>query len=394
MKLENVLYTSTGIKGLSLNSSQLISRTFLILFLGLILIISSSLSSHLYQKKTPLVGDPISPKKEYNDWLMQQGDPSLETETKIKSTVNTFFLVKYESWVKGRLLDFDFLFDQSNPQADEDYAYERGLMHYLLEGWKYIGYLLSHYEYQPKFYDLKIEGEKAIVMMRPKAGIVHRKTPDIINNGPWTDYIFKLEFLSGQWLIKSIHCNDELHESYPHGTNFEQLAEALPDKVKAFNAMAEAERQEKMQNDSRFREFIEKRREQQQERFSQQKKNKEKRLQVYHAIAGDYRFILEEKTVLISFYVQDRYLMGKQENESEGIVLQRIEGNPMEFKFRPLDGYVYELRFIRDENGKIEKCLLSVEGRKYEGLKARDLIISFLEFLVKFPYEQYTEKIF
>jgi hypothetical protein len=372
-----MIYISKGIKGLSLNSKQLISKTFLILFLGLMQVLSSSLSAHSFQEKTPLAGDPVFPKKEYNDWLNRQQDPFLETEAKIKSTVNTFFLIKYESWVNGALLDFALLFDQSDPQAQEDYAYERGLMHHLLEGWKYIGNLLSHYEYEPKFYDLKIEGKKAIVMMRPKAGIVHRKTPDVIHNGPWTDYIFKLEFVSGQWLIKSIHCNDELHEIYPHGTDFEQLALALPDEIKAFNDTAEAEHREKMQNDSRYREFIEKRREQQKELFSQQRKNEEKRLQVYQEIAGDYRFIIEEKTVYISFYVQDRYLMGKQENESEGIVLQRIEGNPMEFKFRTPDGCVYELRFLRDENGKIEKCLMSKEGKEYEGLKIRELDISF-----------------
>jgi len=382
MKMVNVIYIFKGIKGLSLNSTQLISRVFVVLFLGLMPIFSSSLFAHLFQEKTPLAGEPVFPKKEYSDWLKQQGDPFLETEAKIKSTVNTFFLVKYESWVSGKLMDFNFLFDQSDPQAHEDYAYERSLMHYLLEGWKYIGNLLSHYEYEPKFYDLKIEGKKATVMMRPKAGIIHRKTPDVIDNGPWTDYIFKLEFVSGNWLIKSIRCNDELHESYPHGTNFEQLALDLPDKIKAFNDTAEAEHRERMQNDPKYKEFIERRREQQKEQFSQQRKNEEKRLQVYHEIAGDYRFIIEEKTLDISFYVQDRYLMGKQENESEGIVLQRIEGNPMEFKFRTPDGRVYELRFLRDENGKIEKCLMSKEGKEYEGFKVRELNMSFLEFAV------------
>jgi hypothetical protein len=387
-----MIYISKGIKGLSLNSKQLISGLFLVSLLGLMPIFSSPLSACVFQEKTPLAGEPVFSKKEYNDWLRKQRDPSLETEVKIKSTVNTFFLAKYESWVSGKLLDFEFLFDRVDSQAQEDYVYERGLMHYLLEGWKYIGNLLSHYEYEPKFYDLKIEGKKATVMMRPKAGIVHRKTPDVIDNGPWTDYIFKLEFVSDQWLIKSIRCNDELHEIYPHGTDFEQLTLALPDKIKAFNDAAEAEHREKMQNDPKYREFIERRRKQQQERFSQQRKNEEKRLQVYHEIAGDYRFIIEEKTVHVSFYVQDRYLMGKRENESEGIVLQRIEGNPMEFKFRSPDGYVYELRFLRDENGTIEKCLMSKEGEEYKGLKVKELNISFLCLRCKIPNRRSMDK--
>ena len=104
----------------------------------------------------------------------KQRDPSLETEAKTKSTVNTFFLARHESWVSGKLLDFEFLFDQSNPQAQEDYAYERGLMYYFLEAHTFRESLLYRYEYVPKFYEIKSNGREATVVMRPNAKIFRK----------------------------------------------------------------------------------------------------------------------------------------------------------------------------------------------------------------------------
>ena len=108
------------------------------------LLLSFSLTYTLIAcEQTKLAGKVTFPEKEYKEWQITQFNPDLNAEEKIKSTINTFFIAKYESWVKGILFDFDFLFDQTDVQAHEDYAYERGLMHYLLEGWKLIDDLLG-----------------------------------------------------------------------------------------------------------------------------------------------------------------------------------------------------------------------------------------------------------
>ncbi len=353
-----------GSHKMNFSNKRKILPTFVISIIAIL-----TLCLFAYAQKTNLAGNVVFPENEYNEWLRIQLDPNLEAEDKIKSTVNSFFLIKYESWVKGTLLDFGFLFDEANPQACEDYAYERGLMHYLLEGWKLIDNLLIVYEYTPKFYDLKTDGKKATVAMRPKASIFRRISPDREDNGPWTVYTISLELLSGHWLIRSIQCDDELHESCPHGTDFEQLASALPDEWRKWDAKVESAHQGRMQNDPRYREFIEKRRKARQEHLIKQRQEEEERLQIYNEIAGVYIFKFEGKVVLISFYVQGRYLVGKQENEPEEIVLHITEGNPLKFKFRPLDGNVYKLKFERDISGMITKCLLTFNMKEYEGLK-------------------------
>jgi len=78
-------------------------------------------------KKTPLVGTVIFPEAEHNEWFRAQADPSLDDAEKVAWTIDTFFNLKYKSWIKLALLDFGFLFDRQSAEGEEDYAYERGL---------------------------------------------------------------------------------------------------------------------------------------------------------------------------------------------------------------------------------------------------------------------------
>jgi len=210
--------------------------------------------------KTKLAGQAIFPDKEYKEWQTVQLNPDLNAEEKVKSTVNTFFIIEYESWVKGTLFDFSFLFNQTNPKAYEDYAYERGLMYYKLEAWKLRDNLLERYEYLPEFYEFKVEGQKAILIMRPNASIFHQTAPNMSVNSPWTDYKFSLVFLNDNWLIESIECNDEHREDLPHGTDFEKLAATIPERQKKFDAKVQEEYLERMQNDPKYMEILERRR--------------------------------------------------------------------------------------------------------------------------------------
>lgn len=74
-----------------------------------------------------LAGEAEFPKEYYAKWLEIQHDSSLNEEAKIKSTVDTYFIQKYESWMTAKLPDFGFLFNLGNTKAFEDYAYERGI---------------------------------------------------------------------------------------------------------------------------------------------------------------------------------------------------------------------------------------------------------------------------
>jgi hypothetical protein len=243
------------LRGMMIFINFLRQRFVLFLFLSIFLCPALFAS-----QTTKLAGKATFPDKEYNEWRMTQFNPDLNAEEKIKSTVNTFFVIKYESWVKGILFDFDFLFDQSDAQAHEDYAYERGLMYLSLEAWKFQDSLLECYEYLPRFYEFKVDGQKATLIMIPEASIFFRTAPNMSVSGPWIDHMFSLELISGQWLIKKVSCDDERHEIYPHGTDFEKLAETIPERQKEFDAKVQKEYRERMQNDPKFMEIQDRRR--------------------------------------------------------------------------------------------------------------------------------------
>jgi hypothetical protein len=307
--------------------------------------------------KTKIAIQAVHPDRAYSEWNKAQSDPDLKPEDKVRSTVNTFFIIMYDSWVEGTLLDFGFLFAQTDPQACEDYAYEKGLMHYLLEGWKYWNVLLAVYDYHPIFYSLKVNEREATVAMSPKASIFFQRRPDQRESGPWTDYVFSLESVSGHWLIRSVRCNDENHEIYPHGTDFGQMAADFPDRMKEYNArvaQAEVEHRERMQNDPEYRKFIEGREKMRQERLNAPKIEPE-RLEFYNKISGYYE---AENKMVIFICVHNNRLMARWEHNPEGGIMQPTDTSPEEFTIRGKDGETYHLTFIIDDENKTIKCLI------------------------------------
>lgn len=170
------------------------------------------------QKK--LVGQAIFPEKEHKKWLEVQNDPRIDPASKIKCTVNTFFICNYETVVKGTLQDFGFLFDRKNEVGSRYYSYELSLMWYFLEARKLRDSLLKFYEYRPKFDALVINGTDAAVEIWPRAGTVYANYPYSVQSGLYGRYTLKLKKADGFWMIQKAECEDERHEGSPPGTNF------------------------------------------------------------------------------------------------------------------------------------------------------------------------------
>ncbi len=220
-------------------------RVSLAFCMGLFMASSFLVSSVPREKQTPIAGVAIFPNEEYGDWLRMQLNPAFGNREKIISTINTFFILKYESWLKETLFDFGFLFDQDDAKALEDYAYERGLLHLSLEGWRYSNTLLESYQYEPNFYKVLIGKSEATVEMRPNAHLVHRHTQGRISSSPWTEHEISLILKGDRWLIKRIVCDDPVHNIYPHGSDFEKIAATLPDRIRDELAKDEARIAEK-----------------------------------------------------------------------------------------------------------------------------------------------------
>ena len=208
--------------------------------------------NHTVSIKTPLAGNPIYPENEATEWTTIQQDQNLSAEDKIKATINTYFTLKYESWKRGEILDFAFLVDLSDPQASEDYAFERGLLYYLITGWKFWNALLISYDYDLTYNRIEIDGDQAIVMVFPLAQIVHKDTPDKVDPHSWTMHNFSLIKKTDRWLIKSIDVKDENHDIYPQGTNFNEFAETFAERQEEFLIEQENGRNERQNEDINF----------------------------------------------------------------------------------------------------------------------------------------------
>lgn len=102
--------------------------------------------------------------------------------------------------------------------------------------------------------------------------------------------------------------------------------------------------------------------------FAQEKTNTEK---LYAEIAGDYEFEYEGQVDIITFFVQDGILMGRDSDDDKGTPLEPVEGQELEFEVTTDEGQFFKITFSRDENGKITKCLLATMGMEIRGVKIK-----------------------
>ena len=90
-------------------------------------------------------------------------------------------------------------------------------------------------------------------------------------------------------------------------------------------------------------------------------------------IAGDYEFDYEGQYIVFVFTVEDGILMGSPDGEAAE-ALNPVDGVEMEFLGYSPDGTEYQFKFLRDDEGKITKCLctipamgLEIEGSRIKG---------------------------
>jgi hypothetical protein len=102
--------------------------------------------------------------------------------------------------------------------------------------------------------------------------------------------------------------------------------------------------------------------------FGQEKTDTEK---LYAEIAGDYEFEYEEQVDIITFFVEDGVLMGRDSDDDEGTPLEPVEGKELGFEATSDAGQLFEITFSRDESGMITKCLLVTMGMEIQGVKIK-----------------------
>jgi hypothetical protein len=86
-------------------------------------------------------------------------------------------------------------------------------------------------------------------------------------------------------------------------------------------------------------------------------------------IVGDYEFSGPGQILIVTFSEQDGKLFGAPPGETPEEI-HPVEGKPLCFDVTLADsGDYYELQFVRNDKGVIDKCIMSVQGMVVEGAK-------------------------
>jgi hypothetical protein len=86
-------------------------------------------------------------------------------------------------------------------------------------------------------------------------------------------------------------------------------------------------------------------------------------------IAGDYDFDIQGQAMLINFFERDGKLFGAPVGETPEEILP-VKGSLLKFEVTPGGGgQLYELEFVRNEKGVIDKCIIKTMGNEMIGIK-------------------------
>ena len=86
-------------------------------------------------------------------------------------------------------------------------------------------------------------------------------------------------------------------------------------------------------------------------------------------IVGDYDFSFQGESLLVQFTEADGKLFGAPPGETPEEI-KPVEGKSLCFDITvATNGQYYELQFVRNDKGVIDKCVMSVQGMVIEGLK-------------------------
>ena len=95
---------------------------------------------------------------------------------------------------------------------------------------------------------------------------------------------------------------------------------------------------------------------------------KEDPVKILKEIAGDYDFLVQGQTMAFNFYEEKGKLFGAPTGETPEEI-KPVEGKELQYEVTTSEGQYYQLEFVRNEQGKIAKCIIRTQGMEFEGIK-------------------------
>jgi hypothetical protein len=103
--------------------------------------------------------------------------------------------------------------------------------------------------------------------------------------------------------------------------------------------------------------------------ISQEKADAQK---IYADVAGTYEFPYEGQMLILIFFVKDNLLYGKEQWDSEDVEIKPLDLENLKFEATvQSNGSHYEIGFVRDGEGKVNKCHLSTAGTELDGERVK-----------------------
>jgi hypothetical protein len=91
--------------------------------------------------------------------------------------------------------------------------------------------------------------------------------------------------------------------------------------------------------------------------------------QIIAEIVGDYDFSFQGESMIVQFTASDGKLFGAPVGETPEEA-RPVDGKPLFFDVTvAANGQYYEMQFVRNDKGVIDKCVMSVMGTTVEGMK-------------------------
>lgn len=150
---------------------------------------------------------------------------SLDDTERVRLTVDTYFRLKAEGWVRLQAPDLAPVME-----SGESLSYEQGRLAYSIECWRQVGHVHGSCEYRPKYRSIAFDGDSCLVSICP---IVWLRGAVRYQVGAELHEILLVRSHDG-WKIREDRYEDEFTDMYPRGTDFQQLLVALPSELAGF----------------------------------------------------------------------------------------------------------------------------------------------------------------
>ena len=166
-------------------------------------------------------------------YRVAQADPSATEEARIRAAVDTYFILKFESRVRGNALELGSVIDLASVSGKRLHDYELGRLQFCLRSWQLCGLAFGAYNYRPVYDSIEVHGRSATVVVHPWVDLTYADVPDQPDVCGGEPHRIALAHLADGWKIVSEDYEDEFALAYPRSSDFALLEDRLPEELEA-----------------------------------------------------------------------------------------------------------------------------------------------------------------